>query len=131
MKLVKALGVLALSGMALGASQIAAAEGTTPIQELVLVEETTSLESPDARIPPDDVPYHGYFRPFQPSRPYGDIRPFMPFWPYRPYGHFRPFRPFRPYGSFHPYGLPLDHGRSEAAPAGDQPGPVMSLGEPR
>ena len=117
MKLVKALGALTLSGIALGTAQIAAAESTTPIHDLVLVEETTISDFPDATIPPDDVPYHGHFRPFR------------PFWPYRPYGDIRPFRPYRPSRGFHPYGL--DHGRSEAAPAGDQPGPVMRLGEPR
>jgi hypothetical protein len=131
MKLVKALGGLALSGMALGTAQMAAAGSTTPIQDLVLVEETTSSDFPDARIPPDDVPTHGHFRPFRPfgpHRPYGHFRPFRPF---RPYGHFRPFRPFRPYGGFHPYGQPHDPGRSEATPAEDRPGPILRLGEPR
>ncbi|WP_437294263.1 hypothetical protein [Sorangium sp. So ce426] len=131
MKLVKALGALALSGMALGTAQMAAAESTTPIEDLVLVEEMTSSDFPDARIPPDDAPYHGHFRPFRPfgpHRPYGHFRPFRPF---RPYGHFRPFRPFRPYGGFHPHGRPHDLGRSDATPAEGSPGPIMRLEEPR
>ncbi|WP_437793218.1 hypothetical protein [Sorangium sp. So ce693] len=131
MKLVKALGALTLSGMALGTAQIAAAESTTPIQDLVLVEETTSSDFPDAWFPPDDVPYHGNFRPFRPFWPYRPYGYFRPHRPYRPYGSFRPFRPVRPYGDFHPYGRPLDHGRSDAAPAEDPSGPIMSLGEPR
>ncbi|HTN83799.1 MAG TPA: hypothetical protein VL242_08940 [Sorangium sp.] len=122
MKLVKALGALALFGMAIGTAQLAAAETTTPIQELVIVEETTSSALADARIPPDDIPYHGHFRP------YGHFQPFRP---YRPYGHFRPFRPFRPYGPFNPYGPYDAHRSSEATPRGDLPMPLVSLADHR
>ncbi|WP_437828333.1 hypothetical protein [Sorangium sp. So ce1153] len=122
MKLVKALGALALFGMAIGTAQLAAAETTTPIQELVIVEETTSSALADARIPPDDIPYHGHFRP------YGHFQPFRP---YRPYGHFRPFRPFRPYGPFNPYGPYDGHRSSEATPRGDLPMPLVSLADHR
>ncbi|KYF90473.1 hypothetical protein BE20_17600 [Sorangium cellulosum] len=80
MKLVKALGALALSGIALGAAQLAAAEDTVPVQELVIVEETASPTLADARIPPDDSPYRGDLRP------YGLLRPYRPFEPYRPFG---------------------------------------------
>ncbi len=126
MKLVKALGALALSGLALGAAQLAAAEDTIPIQDLVIVEETTSPALADARIPPDDLPYHRPFRPYGDFRPY---RPFMPHRPFRPYGHFRPHRPFGPHGPFHPHGH--DHGRSEATPAGDLPTPAVNLQDRR
>ncbi|WP_437645042.1 hypothetical protein [Sorangium sp. So ce362] len=126
MKLVKALGALALFGLALGAVQLAAAEDTIPIQDLVIVEETTSPALADARIPPDDLPYHRPFRPYGDFRPY---RPFIPHRPFRPYGHFRPHRPFGPHGPFHPYGH--DHGRSEATPAGDLPTPAVNLRDRR
>ncbi|WP_437753286.1 hypothetical protein [Sorangium sp. So ce1389] len=122
MKLVKALGALALLGTAIGTAQLAAAETTTPIQDLMLVEETTSSALVDARIPPDDIPYHG------PYRPYGHFRPFRP---YRPYGHFRPFRPFRPFGDFHPYGHHHGDRSSAATPRGDLPMPLVSLGDHR
>ncbi|WP_437587077.1 hypothetical protein [Sorangium sp. So ce1000] len=131
MKLVKALGALALSGMALGSAQIAAAESTIPIQDLVLVEETTSSASADARIPPDDIPYHGHFRPYGPFRPDRPFRPFSPFQPYRPYGHFRPFSPFRPFVTYRPHVWPHDLGRSEAVPAGEHAGPIVRFGAPR
>ncbi|WP_437955802.1 hypothetical protein WME76_30525 [Sorangium sp. So ce119] len=128
MKLAKALGALALSGMAFGAAQLAAAGGTTPIQDLALVEETTSPALPDARIPPDDLPYDGSIRPHRPFRPYEPIRPHRPF---RPYGPIRPFRPIRPYEPFDPFGWPREHRRFEAPPEGDLPMPVVRLGEPR
>ncbi|XXT16770.1 hypothetical protein WME94_41720 [Sorangium sp. So ce429] len=122
MKLVKALGALALFGTAIGTAQLAAAETTTPIQDLVLVEETTSSALADARRPPDDIPYHGPYRPYRPYRPYGHFQPFRP---YRPYGHFQPFRPFHPYGHYH-------GGRSsEATPRRDLPMPLVSLADHR
>ena len=128
MNLVKALGALALSGLALGAAQLAAAEDTIPIQDLVIVEETTSPALADARIPPDELPYHRPFRPYGHFRPYRPIHPYRPF---RPYGHFRPYRPFLPYGPFLPRGWDHDHGRSEGTPAGDRPTPAVNLRDHR
>ncbi|XXX74249.1 hypothetical protein WMF30_42055 [Sorangium sp. So ce134] len=128
MKLVKALGALALSGIAFGAAQLAAAEETIAIQDLVIAEETTSPALPDARIPPPDVPYHGDFRPYGHFRPYRPIHPYRPF---RPYGHFVPHRPFRPYDDCHPYARHHEHVRSEATPAGECPTPVVSLRDHR
>ncbi|KYF81146.1 hypothetical protein BE11_14320 [Sorangium cellulosum] len=128
MKLAKALGALALSGMAFGAAQLAAAGSTTPIQDLALVEETTSPALPDARIPPDDLPYDGSIRPHRPFRPYEPIRPHRPIRPYEP---IRPHRPFRPYEPFDPFGWPREHLRLEAPTRGDLPMPVVRLGEPR
>ncbi|WP_437721921.1 hypothetical protein [Sorangium sp. So ce861] len=129
MKLVKALAALALPGIALGAAQLAAAEDTVPVEELSIVEETASPALADARIPPDDTPYHGSFRPYGLFRPH---RPFHPHRPFRPYGHFMPHRPFRPFGPFHPHdGRLRDPERSEATPAGGCPMPVVSLHDHR
>ncbi|WP_437935398.1 hypothetical protein [Sorangium sp. So ce341] len=129
MKLVKALGALALSGIALGAAPLAAAEDTVPVQDLVIVEETASPTLADARIPPDDIPYRGDLRPYGIFRPY---RPFDPYRPFRPYGHFVPHRPFRPFRPFHPYdGRLRDRGRSEATPAEGCPMPAVSLQDHR
>ncbi|WP_437828148.1 hypothetical protein [Sorangium sp. So ce1153] len=119
MNLVKALGALALSGVALGTTQLAAAETTTPIQDLVIVEETATPVLDDARV----VPYHAY-RPYglYGYRPYG-YRPYG----YRPYGY-RPYgyRPgFRPYGWYRPW-RSLSSG-VEAAPEGDIPTPAVNL----
>ncbi|WP_437314628.1 hypothetical protein [Sorangium sp. So ce385] len=129
MKLVKALGALALPGIALGVAQLAAAEDTVPVQELAIVEETASPTLADARIPPDDIPYRGDLRPYRPFRPYGH---FVPYRPFRPYGHFVPHRPFRPFRPFDPYDGRLgDRGRSEAAPAWGCPMPAVSLQDHR
>ncbi|WP_437949401.1 hypothetical protein WME98_00490 [Sorangium sp. So ce296] len=111
MKLVKALGALALFGVALGTTQLAAAETSTPIQDLVIVEETASPDLDASRIV---APYGGYgYRPYggYGYRPYGGYgyRPYGGFG-YRPYGGFgyRPYGGFgyRPYGGFgyRPYG---------------------------
>ncbi|WP_437312972.1 hypothetical protein [Sorangium sp. So ce385] len=160
MKLVKALGALALSGVALGTTQLAAAETTTPIQDLVIVEETASPDLDDSRIiapysyRPYGVygyrPYGGGFRPYgvYGYRPYGGgFRPYGVYG-YRPYGgDFRPYgvygyRPyghgFRPYGyrpGFRPYGWhrpwrSLSSG-AEAAPGVDVPTPAVSLPDDR
>ena len=107
MKLVKALGALALSGIAVGAPQLAAAETTTPIEDLVIVEETANPDL-DARVAA--FPYGAYrpygvygYRPYSAYgyRPYGlyGYRPYAAYG-YRPYG----YRPgFRPYGWYRPY----------------------------
>ncbi|KYF57606.1 hypothetical protein BE04_11795 [Sorangium cellulosum] len=138
MKLVKALGALALSGVAVGTTQLAAAETTTPIQDLVIVEETASPDLDDARIiAPYGVygyqPYGGFgYRPYGGFgyRPYGGFgyRPYGGFG-YRPYGGFG-YRPgFQPFGWYQPW-----RSRSsgvEAAPGGDVPTPEVNLPDDR
>ncbi|WP_437720292.1 hypothetical protein [Sorangium sp. So ce861] len=140
MKLVKALGALALSGVALGTTQPAAAEITTPIQDLVIVEETASPDLDDSRIvaPYSYRPYGVYgYRPYgvYGYRPYG-VYGYRPYgvYGYRPYGGYgyRPYgyRPgFRPYGWYRPW-RSLSSG-AEAAPGGDIPTPAVSLPDDR
>ncbi|WP_437933486.1 hypothetical protein [Sorangium sp. So ce341] len=97
----KALGALALSGVALGSTQLAAAETTTPIQDLVIVEETVSPDLDASRVV---APYHAY----QPYGGYG-YQPYggYGYQPYGGYGH-RPYGGYghRPYGGYgyQPYG---------------------------
>ncbi|WP_437667213.1 hypothetical protein [Sorangium sp. So ce1182] len=136
MKLVRALGALALSGVALGTTQFAAAETTTPIQDLVIVEETASPELDASRVVV--VPYGAYrpyglygYRPYSAYgyRPYGayGYRPYG----YRPYGY-RPYgyRPgFRPYGWYRPWRSLSSE--VDAAPGGDIPTPAVSLPDDR
>ncbi|WP_437605044.1 hypothetical protein WMF20_28125 [Sorangium sp. So ce834] len=95
MKLVKALGALALSGVALGTTHLAAAETTTPIQDLVIVEETASPDLGEPRIA---------FAPYSAYRPYGlyGYRPYSAYG-YRPYGLYG-YRPYSAYG-YRPYGV--------------------------
>ncbi len=62
MKQLKALGALALSGIALGTTQLASAETTTPVEDLVLVEESTPSNSADERIASEQpYPHGGYY----------------------------------------------------------------------
>ncbi|WP_437331646.1 hypothetical protein [Sorangium sp. So ce394] len=156
MKLVKALGALALSGVALGTTQLAAAETSTPIQDLVIVEETASPDLDASRIVapygyrPYGVygyrPYGGFgYRPYgvYGYRPYGGFgyRPYGGFgyrpygaYGYRPYGGFgyRPYgyRPgFRPYGWYRPWRSLSSE--AESAPGGDIPTPAVSLPDDR
>ncbi|WP_438014477.1 hypothetical protein WMF18_26725 [Sorangium sp. So ce315] len=142
----KALGALALSGIALGTTQLAAAETTTPIQDLVIVEETASPDLDDSRVVV--VPYRAYrpyglygYRPYSAYgyRPYGlyGYRPYSAYgyrpyglYGYRPYGAYgyRPYgyRPgFRPYGWYRPW-RSLSSG-VEPAPGGEIPTPAVSL----
>ncbi|WP_437967724.1 hypothetical protein WMF04_50710 [Sorangium sp. So ce260] len=134
MKLMKALGVLALSGIALGTTQLAAAETTMPLQDLVIVEETASPEHEDSRVVV--VPYRAYrpyglygYRPYSAYgyRPYGlyGYRPYSAHG-YRPYG----YRPgFRPYGWYRPW-RSLSSG-VEAAPGEGIPTPAVDLPDDR
>ncbi|WP_437758384.1 hypothetical protein [Sorangium sp. So ce1389] len=134
MKLVKALGALALSGFALGTTQLAAAETTTPIQDLVIVEETASPELDASRVVV--VPYRAY-RPYglYGYRPYSAYR-FRPYglYGYRPYSAYR-FRPygyrpgFRPYGWYRPWRSLSSE--VDAAPTGDIPTPAVNLHDDR
>ncbi|WP_437678394.1 hypothetical protein [Sorangium sp. So ce131] len=150
MKLVRALCALPLSGIAFGTTQLAAAETTTPIEELVIVEETASPELDESRVVV--APYRAYrpyglygYRPYSAYgyRPYGlyGYRPYSAYG-YRPYGlyGYRPYSAYgyRPYGyrpGFRPYGWhrpwrSLSSG-VEAAPGGGIPTPEVDVPDDR